>query len=103
LEYFPPRLVVVLAGIASGSKIPLRVNAEIVWVIIIVVIVRRVIIVIRVSVSIPIISAAIQKLHVSINANVQIAAAVFPFDNRECATEAAFSSLSTLMANKKWF
>jgi hypothetical protein len=70
--------------------------AEIIWIVIIVGIVGSVIIVWR-SISVPIITAAAQKLHISVNANVQSAATVFPLDDGECATESTTSFLTTLM------
>lgn len=70
-EFFPQRLVVVVASIATGAEISLRVAKIVRVVIIVVVVVGSVIIVISVSVSIICYAAAaIQKLHISVNANV---------------------------------
>lgn len=63
--FFPQRLVVVLARIASS----LGGVAEIISIVIVVGIVGSVIIVWR-SISVPIITTAVQKLHISVNANV---------------------------------
>lgn len=55
------------------------------------------VIIVWISVSVPIITSAIHKLHIGANAYVEVAATVFPLDDSECATESSAAFLATLI------